>query len=346
MGDRYEPVESPDETTIFAYHDLTPPTLGDVYEARAVVRQHLPRTPLVRSEFLSRELDADVYLKREDTLPTGAFKVRGGINLCSQLDDEFTDRGLIAASTGNHGQSVAYAGRAFDVPVTIAVPEDPNQDKVTAMEHLGATVRSGGRDYDEAREWAESQAAEHGYRYVHSANEPALIAGVGTAGLEVLEDLPAVDTVLCPVGGGSSAAGYCLTVGATGCDVVGIQSTEADAMTQAWRTGSLEPKPSADTYAEGLQSRVPFALTVDILRERLTEMRTVGDEAIRDAIRRTLAEEHILLEGAGAAAIAGALQLKEAVAGDTVVIQLSGRNLAQEKLQQLLTVPPGATSAE
>jgi threonine dehydratase len=186
MPPTYEPVESPDETTIFPYHNLAPPTTADIYRARQIVSQHLPRTPLVRSDTLSAEFDADVYLKREDTLPTGAFKVRGGMTLVSRLDPEFHDPGLIAASTGNHGQSIAYAGRTFDVPVTIVVPEEANPSKVTAMERLGAEVLFHGARFDEAREHAESLAAEEGCRYVHSANEPTLVAGVGTAGLEII----------------------------------------------------------------------------------------------------------------------------------------------------------------
>ncbi|WP_224449892.1 threonine ammonia-lyase [Haloprofundus salilacus] len=329
----YEPVESPDETTVFPYHDLTPPTLVDVFRARQVTDHHLPKTPLVRSQYLSSELDADVYLKRDDTLPTGAFKVRGGLNLCSQLDPEFHDRGLIAASTGNHGQSIAYAGQTFDIPAVIAVPGDPNEDKVEAIERFGAEVHREGRDYDDAREWAEQQASEHGYRYVHSANEPLLIAGVGTAGLEVLDDLPDVDTVICPIGGGSSASGYCLTVGdVADADVVGVQSSNANAMYRAWNEGHLDPQPSADTLAEGLQSRVPFALTSEILSEKLTDMLTVSDEAIWRAVRTMVEREHILLEGAGAASVAGALALADEIAGKTVVLQLSGRNISKEKL--------------
>lgn len=229
---RYEPVESPDSTTIFPYHDLTPPEPVDVYEAREVVRQYFPRTPLVKIEALSTEIGANVYLKREDTLPTGAFKVRGGVTLGHRLSEQFCEAGLIAASTGNHGQSVAYADREFDVPVTVAVPADPNPEKVAAMERFGAEVVATGADYDEAREWAERRAAEDGLWYVHSANEPDLVAGVGTAGLEVLETLPSVDRVVCPVGGGSGAAGYCLTVG--------VQSVAADATYRAYHEGHLD----------------------------------------------------------------------------------------------------------
>jgi threonine dehydratase len=148
---------------------------------------------------------SSMTLSHEDTVPTGAFKVRGGVNLLSNLDPDFHDPGVIAASTGNHGQSIAYAGRQFDIPVTIVVPEDANQDKVAAMERLGATVLFSDSDFDDAREHAEEFASEDGYRYVHSANEPALVAGVGTAGLEVVEELPDLDYLFCPVGGGSIA---------------------------------------------------------------------------------------------------------------------------------------------
>ncbi|PSQ10978.1 serine/threonine dehydratase [Halobacteriales archaeon QS_5_70_15] len=296
---RYEPVESPDATTVFPYHDLTPPTTADVYRARRVVDRHLPRTPLVRSEPLSAEFDADVYLKREDTLPTGAFKIRGGMTLVSRLDEEFRDPGLIAASTGNHGQSIAYAGREFGVPVTIVVPAEANPAKVRAMEGLGATVLKHGPEFDAAREHAEGLAVEEGYRYVHSANEPALVAGVGTAGIEVIEELPDVDYLFCPVGGGSSAAGYCLTVGALAdAEVIGAQSEAAPAVHAAWSEGHLDPHDRMETFAEGIATRSPFAMTTELLRERLDDFRLVADDALRRWVRELLVEERVVMEGA------------------------------------------------
>ncbi|WP_290811917.1 pyridoxal-phosphate dependent enzyme [Halovivax sp.] len=337
MVARYEPVESPDETTIFPYHDLTPPTTADVFRARSVVAAHLPRTPLVRCEWLSAELDADVYLKREDTLPTGAFKVRGGITLVATLDDEFRDRGLVAASTGNHGQSIAYAGREFDVPAAICVPEDANPGKVRAMERLGARVVHHGSDFDEARERAEELAAEEGYRYVHSANEPALVAGVATAGLEVVEDLPDVDVVFAPVGGGSGASGYCLTAGELAdADVIGVQSAAAPAMHRAWSEGTLAAHDRMETLAEGLATRVPFALTAELLGEKLDDFVLVEDDALRDGVRRTLAEAHVLVEGAAASGVAAALERGDELAGKSVVISVTGRNLGMAKLRSIL----------
>ncbi|MFW5937786.1 MAG: threonine ammonia-lyase [Halanaeroarchaeum sp.] len=337
MSPAYEPVDSPDETTVFPYHDLEPPTTADVYRARRVVRRHLPRTPLVRSEHLSAEFDADVYLKREDTLPTGAFKVRGGVYLGSQLDDEFRERGLIAASTGNHGQSVAFAGRTFEVPVTIVVPEDANPSKVTAMEQLGADVRFHGDAYDDAREWAEELAASEGYRYVHSANEPALVAGVGTAGLEVVEDLPEIDVLITPVGGGSSASGYCLTVGElTDASVIGVQSTAAPAMHRAWSEGTLEPHEKMETFAEGMATRVPFAVTTAVLRDRLDEFELVDDAAIERGVRELLTEDRIPAEGASAASLAAMRARKEELRGQTVVFPISGRNVSPALIRRVL----------
>ncbi len=336
MGE-YDPVESPDDSTVFPYHDLTPPTTADLYRARRTLREHLPETPLVRSESLSAELDADVYLKREDTLPTGAFKIRGGITLVSGLDRRFRERGLIAASTGNHGQSVAWAGRQFGVPVRVGVPEDANPDKVAAMRQLGAEVRHHGADFDEAREYVEKLAAEEGYRYVHSANEPALVAGVGTAGIEVVETCPDVDIVFCPVGGGTSASGYCLSTGAVvDADVIGVQAEGAPAVYRAWAEDTLAASDRMETFAEGVATRVPFALTTRILRDRLADFRLVSDDAIRDAVARMYVDEHIVMEGACGTAVAAAIEAGQALSGKTVVIPVSGRNVDSASHQEML----------
>lgn len=337
-SDQFERVESPDETTIFSYHDLTPPTTVDIYDARRIVERYLPRTPLVRSEGLSEALDADVYLKREDTLPTGSFKPRGFFTLVSKLDSVFRDHGLITASMGNHGQAMAYAAREFGVPATIVVPETlENPVKIRSMERMGARVEKHGANFDEAREWTERTAAEHPYRYVHGGNEPHLVAGRGSAGLEVMEDLPDVDVLINPVGGGSSAAAYCLTVGnLLGATVIGVQATGADAVYRGWSEGVIELQDSVDTFAEGLATRTPFALPLEILREHLDDMVLVSDDEIRSAIYRLLTDESIVVEGAGAASVAAALQLRDDLAGQTVVLTISGRNLATEKLKRLL----------
>jgi threonine dehydratase len=337
MAGRYEPIDSPDETTLFPYHDLTPPTVATAARARQRVRQHLPETPLVRSEALSEALDADVLLKREDTLPTGAFKVRGGVNLVSSLDEEFRDAGLLAASTGNHGQSLAWAGREFDVPVTIGVPEEANAGKVDALEQLGAEVIQYGEDYDEAREHIEDLATQREARYVHSGNEPKLLAGVGTAGLEILDERPDVDRVFCPVGGGTAAAGYCITLGAmTDAAVVGVQAAGAPAVHRAWQEETLEALDSVDTIAEGVATRVPFALPTEILQAGLADFRLVSEDAIADAVARLFETDRIVMEGACATAVAAAIEAGDELRGETVVLPVSGRNIDREKFDRLL----------
>src|ERR1700751_2088346 len=169
------------------------PDLADVLAARQRIAPYLQPTPLYRYPTLDALTGAQVRVKHETHQPVGAFKIRGGVNLVSQLSADERDRGVISASTGNHGQSVAYAADLFGVRAVICMPEQSNPVKVESMRALGAEVGFHGRDFDDAREYCEKQAAEHGYRYIHSGNEPMLIAGVGTYTLEILESRPDID---------------------------------------------------------------------------------------------------------------------------------------------------------
>ena len=243
---------------------MLPVTFKDIVSAREFISPYLPKTPLVRLSKISDELGCDYYAKLENLQPIGAFKVRGGVNLVGTSTADERARGIVSASTGNHGQSVAYGGRLFDTPVIIYVPaENVNQAKIDAMRNLGAEVRLHGRDFDEARLECERVAREKGIRYVHSANEPKLIAGVGTIGLEILEDLPDVDVIIAPAGGGSCASGNCIAVKHRNpkVRVIAVQSDGAPAMWHAWRNRNLEPYPTMKTENEGLATRVPFEMT-------------------------------------------------------------------------------------
>jgi threonine dehydratase len=186
------------------------PELADVLRARGRIASHLPRTPLRNYPLLDDLVGAEVHVKHENHLPTGAFKVRGGINLISTLGPAERDAGVLAASTGNHGQSVAYAARLFGTRASIFVPDAANPVKVASMRALGAEVSEGGADFNDAVERCENEAARSGGRYIHSGNEPLLIAGVATGSLESLEDRPDLDVLIVPVGGGSGAAGACV----------------------------------------------------------------------------------------------------------------------------------------
>ncbi len=313
------------------------PTFQDVLKAQAVISSYLPRTPLYRYSSLCQLLGCEVYVKHENHQPVGAFKVRGGINLVSQLSDDERRRGVIAASTGNHGQSVAYAARLFGVEATIVVPEGANPGKVEAMRGLGAHVVFHGRDFDQAREHCEALVAERGYRYVHSGNEPLLIAGVATGTLEVLEDQPDIEVIIVPIGGGSGAAGACIAAKAisSAIQVIGVQSERAPAAYRSWKARRLV-EDKMETMAEGLATRTAFALPQSILWDLLDDFVLVSEEDIYRAIVLYLQKTHNLAEGAGAAPLAAAVKMRERLRGRKVALVLSGGNLSLAQLRVAL----------
>ncbi len=316
--------------------DAAMPSLRDVIAARPHVYRYLRPTPLHHYAGLSQLIGADVWVKHENHQPVGAFKVRGGLNLVARLGESERAAGLYTASTGNHGQSIAYAARAHGVRATIAVPQGANPGKVAAMRGLGAEVVFHGPDFDSAREWVMGVAAAQGGRFV-GPTEELLIHGVGTYALEIIEDLPEVDVIIVPVGAGS---GVCATsiVAKTinpAIQVIGVQSAQAPTIQMSWASGKAV---SADmnTVAEGLATRVPFENTQRIMRRYLDDFVLVEDAAIEDAILLLLEYTHNLAEGAGAAALAAAIMLRKLLAGKKVVLVLSGGNLALDQLRRLL----------
>src|SRR4029077_8446656 len=248
------------------------PDLADVLAARQRIAPYLQPTPLYRYPTLDAVTGARMRVKHENHQPVGAFKVRGGVNLVSQLTADERRRGVIAASTGNHGQSVAYAADLVGVRAIICVPEQANPVKVESMRERGAEVVFHGRDFDAAREYCEKQATEHGYRYFHSGDEPLHVAGAATYTLEILEARPGIQAIVVPVGGGSGAAGACVVAKAVrpSIEVIGVQSQAAPAAYRSWRAGSLV-EDTTSTFAEGLASRTAFELPQQILRELLDD---------------------------------------------------------------------------
>jgi threonine dehydratase len=313
-------------------------TLRDVLRAHRVIRRYLRPTPLNRYPALDALVGAEVYVKHENVLPTGAFKVRGGIYLVSQLTAEERRRGVIAASTGNHGQSVAYAARLFGVPAIIGVPEGANPVKVASMRSLGAEVVFCGHDYDAAREHVERLAAEQGYRYIHSGNEPLLVAGVGTITLEILEEQPEIEVIIVPVGGGSGAAAAATVAKAVdrAIRVIGVQSEGAPAAWLTWRERRPVETERIATFAEGLATRTSFSYPQAIMQELLDDFILVTDEEIRRAVWLYLTHARTVAEGAGAAPLAAALRLKNELAGRRVALILSGGNLSEDQLRWVL----------
>jgi threonine dehydratase len=315
------------------------PTYADVAAAAPVVHRYLLPTPLYEWPALSQQLGWRYYLKHENHTPTTAFKVRGGLFLVSRLSEDEKRRGVICCTTGNHGQSVAYACRRFGVRCVVVVPVVNNPDKVAAIRTLGAEIVEHGRDYDEAREHCEILRHREGLRYVHSANEPDLIAGVGTYALEIFDALPDPDVILVPVGLGSGICGTALVAAARrpATQVIGVQSELAPAVTRSWREGRPVETATPGTFAEGMATRMPADLTLAIMRRHVADMVLVGDDELREAIRLLLRVTHNLAEGAGAASTAAAFRLRERLAGKTVVGILSGGNLDLRELARILT---------
>ena len=322
---------------------LQAPTFADVLAARKRIAPYLRPTPLYPYEALSSLVGTEVWVKHENHQPVGAFKVRGGVNLVAQLSPEVRERGVIAASTGNHGQSVAYAARLFGVRAIVCVPESPNPAKVGAMRGLGAEIVEQGRDFDVAREHAAALAAEHGYRYIHSGNEPDLIAGVATGTLELLEDEPSIDVIVVPIGGGSGAAAACIAAKAVnpGIEVIGVQSEAAPAAYRTWKEGR-PVEDRMETFAEGLATRVPFELPQEIMGELLDDFILVSDDDIRVAMVAMIETTRNLVEAAGAASLAGALQLRERLAGRRVALVCSGGNVSVPQLADVLARAEGS----
>ena len=321
--------------------ELVPPTLADVRAAAERIRPHLSLpTPLVYSPSLSERLEAEVWLKYEFANPIGVFKLRGGINLALTLPESERRAGMVTASTGNHGQSIAYAAHAAGVPATIFVPVGANPDKIASMRRLGARVEESGANVDEALAAALELAAETGARYVHIATEPALVAGVATAALEVLDDggqLPSAELVIVPVGAGSGACGW-VTVRdglGHGAEVWGVQSAQAPAVHDGWLAGEELTRPNA-TRAEGLATGRAFPFPQSILRGGLADFPLVDDDAIERAVVTLIETQHVLVEPAGAAPLAAALAHAERVRGKRVVLVLSGANITRAQLEAIL----------
>lgn len=326
-----EPVPAPHAET------LAPPTMRDVLDARRLLATHLEPTPARTYAGLDRATGARVVVKHENLQPTGAFKVRGALNLLLRASPAERERGVLAFSTGNHAQAIAHAARATATPCTIVMPVDPNPTKAAAVRDLGARLVLAGATFDDAREHAAALAAETGARLVSAANEPLLVAGVATAYLELLTHAPDLDALVVPVGGGSGAAAACLVAAALApdLDVVAVQSAASPAAHDSWRAGELVDRPNT-SRAEGLATGTGFALTQALLRAHLTDFALVDDDAIDHAAALYLTDARTVAEGAGAAALAAVLADPDRFAGRRVGVVCSGGNASPAELRRVV----------
>jgi threonine dehydratase len=322
-----------------------PFTLDDVLKAREIVRAHLQPTPTVSHPLLERLLGCKAFVKLENTHSIGSFKIRGGLYLLANMTEAERRRGLVTATRGNHGQSLAQAAGMYGARCTIFVPRANNPNKNAAMEALGATVIEEGHDFDAAMAAAEAYAHETGSRLVHPAREPELMAGVASVALEMIEQVgEPLDAVFVPVGGGSIAAGMSVVMRALSPStrIIGVQSENAPAMHHAWHTGEDRPFAATKSIADGLAVRVPVDVTLSVLRPMLHSMVLVSEEEIQAAIRAYATTIHQMAEGAAATPLAAVMKMAEEYRGQRVGLVLTGGNIEPRTLMAALAgdLPP------
>jgi threonine dehydratase len=317
-----------------------PISFEEVLAARVRIRPHIPPTPLRRYAPLDEAVGhgVAVWVKHENHCPTNSFKARNALSAMAALSAEERKRGVVAATRGNHGLGVAWAGSLLGIRATICVPHGNNPEKNAGMRGYGATLVEEGRDYDESLEVAQRLVRERGLTMLHSTNDPRVIAGAATLTLEMLEEKPDLEAMVVSVGGGSQAVGA-LTVlreikPAT--PVFAVQAEKASAQRDSWRAGYPVAGASADTFADGLATRSAYALTFPALRHGLADFVTATEAEIAEAVRILLATTHNLAEGAGAASLAGLLHLAPRLSGKKVGIVLSGGNIDTGTLARVL----------
>jgi threonine dehydratase len=316
-------------------------TIDDIRAARIRLAPLLSPTPLRNY----RELDdavghsIRVFVKHENFNATGSFKVRNGLTFMTALPDEARARGVVAATRGNHGLGIAYAGRAFGVRTTVCVPIGNNPDKNAGMRALGARLVEDGRDYDESVKVAERIVRAEGATLAHSTNDRQVIAGAGTLSLEILEQEPQIDALVIAIGGGSQAVGALTVFGALKPDakVYGVQAVGAAAAHAGWLARKPVQLDKADTFADGLATRSTYEMTFPALLDGLADFVTVTDAEIADAMRLLLRTTHSMVEPAGAAGLAGLRKLAPKLEGKRVGIVLSGANVDSPTLQRVLS---------
>ncbi len=318
-----------------------PISFEDILAARDRLSPHLERSPLRSYALLDAAVGhgVKVLVKHENLQPTGAFKVRNGLNAVLALDEASRGRGVVAASTGNHGQGIAFAGQKTGAPVTICVPFGNNPDKNAAIRGFGATLIEEGGDYADAVIVADRIRREEGRTLLHSTDNAMVIAGAATIGLEILEEAPGVDTLVVAIGGGSQAVGAITAARGLGRSlaVIGVQAAGASAAHDSWHAKRRLTTERAATFADGVATRMTYEFTFDALVNGLSDFVTVTDAEIADAMRLALRTTHTLVEPAGAVGLAAVRRLASSLAGRSVAIVFSGGNVDEATLRRVVT---------
>lgn len=311
-------------------------TLKDVEEARERIKGICVNTKLVYSTEYSRESGNEIYIKPENLQITGAFKLRGALNKVGKLDDEKKKKGLISSSAGNHAQGVAYAANRLGIPATIVMPESTPLIKVQATKNYGANVVLKGKVYDEAYEEAKRLEKEHGYTFVHPFDDVDVMAGQGTIALEIIEELPEVDVIVAPIGGGGLISGIAVAAKSINPNikVIGVQAEGANPMKRSFDIDKLVCADCIDTIADGAAVKNPGEITFEVVRKYVDEIVTVSDQELMDAVYILLEKHKLVSEATGAMAIAALSKLN--FKRKKVVSVLSGGNIDVVTMSSLL----------
>jgi len=322
-------------------------SIKDILRARGVIKNHINKTNLVHYSELSRILGCEAFVKHENHLPTGSFKIRGALNFFHNIDLEDITNGVLISTRGNHGLAMAYAGRLFNVPCTVVVPENNNRETNRMIEGFGAQIIEHGHDFYDAQFYCDELAAAAGYYYVEQGNEPEILNGVGTMGLEIFEDLPDVDVILCPIGGGALCSSLLKVARAINPDVeiIGVQAKGAPAFHLSLQKKDWVVLDTADTMADGLASRSVFQLAYVIMKDHIRDVVLLDEQEILSGIGLALTTTRNMAEGAGAASIMGAVKVKDRLKDKKVVMILSGGNLDRKHLEEALTCSDYSSSS-
>jgi threonine dehydratase len=321
--------------------DVRLPQRAGIEAAEDLVRAWLPETPLVRSELLSQALDADIWVKNETVSPIASFKWRGALTAIARATERSQTSGAVTSSTGNHGQGVAWAARARDIPAHIFLPENPNPVKRRMIEAFGATIHLAGGDIDEAKAEGMAFAERSGLLFIDDGESVDMMEGAGTIGLEIGRRLPDVHTAFVPLGGGTLTVGTAAGLKALQPEarVTAVQAKGAPAMVESFHARRPVERP-IDTVADGLVSRIPARLALEGLWALADDAMTVSDESMLAGVRTLLESAHVLVEPSGAAALAGAWERRNELQDRRVVLILSGANITTPLLRRALDTPP------
>jgi threonine dehydratase len=315
------------------------PSLSDIEEAEGRIRKYFPPTPLEYSKGISELIGREAYLKLESFLPTRVFKIRGALNKLLSLPDSSLKKGVVTASSGNHGFAIAYASRLFGVRAAVCVPDNVNPQKLRAIEEQGAEIIRHGSGYDEAYENARATAEKRGLTFVHAFNDPTIIAGQGTCGLEITRQLPDLDSVTVAIGGGGLISGIAIAVKESlpRSSIYGAETVSIPSMYESLEQGHpvrIAPKP---TIADGMQAAIPGVFTFEAVRKHVARVGLVTDAELEDAIYELFTRARVLAEPAGASPLAAMKGPLREVPGKKAVLVISGGNISPDLLSSIIT---------